>query len=684
MLPGVEIREFAEQVLFGATLDDKLVDPSTLTDRDPGVAIVRPTLPGRPRELRLDGPERSYKFPGLTRDCSEETRGRALHFFANHELLAIELMALFLLRFPQAPPAFRRAVAATIREEQEHMRLYQGRMSALGVAFGEVPVSSFFWDCLADMTGPEQYLAGLSLTLEQANLDYALHYQRRFAEMGDLETAAVLKTVLDDEIGHVSLGVNWMEALRAEGDNRSLWDRYRAALPAPLTPARGRGPELSREVRVAAGLDDDFIDHVTVFGHSKGRPPYIYLFNPTAEASFVDGFRSSQVPKHIRQLATDLDTLPMFLAGADDVVVTSSPPRLEFLSMLTGLGFALPEFWSQPVDDLAERRLGGLRPWGWSPDAATRLEPLRDQLGSGWPGEPSSEVFTKAWSAASLAEWVERQSDDWVCPQSVVGQAFTNPHSALARARVLAGDGRIAVIKATLGTAGRGLLRYRGDRDEERVAGWVTRTVREQGACVVEPWLDGVVDLSVQIDVAEDGRVSVLGVTRFTTSGRGQYLGTALGSPLRGLGEGVRRFVIGPGRGKWRVFQHLEAVARWVGERLFLAGHRGPAGIDALVYRDHNRALRLKPIVEVNPRFTMGHLALAIGKKLHRRQQGTMRVIGLQEATKAGFDCLGDYVASLGDVPTGVLRDSVVDGVVPLTDPVGARRAVMVLVAGEP
>ena len=56
--------------------------------------------------------------------------GRLLHFFANHELLATELMALVLLKFPDAPAAFRKGVLETLKDEQEHTRLYIERMKA--------------------------------------------------------------------------------------------------------------------------------------------------------------------------------------------------------------------------------------------------------------------------------------------------------------------------------------------------------------------------------------------------------------------------------------------------------------------------------------------------------------------------------------------------------------------------
>ena len=102
--------------------------------------------------------------------------GRLLHFFANHELLATELMALVLLKFPDAPAAFRKGVFETLKDEQEHTRLYMERMKSCGISLGDFPVSGYFWRCVAPMEHPIDYVAGLCLTFEQANLDFAGHY----------------------------------------------------------------------------------------------------------------------------------------------------------------------------------------------------------------------------------------------------------------------------------------------------------------------------------------------------------------------------------------------------------------------------------------------------------------------------------------------------------------------------
>src|ERR1043165_4848973 len=142
----MELRDFAERVLFATTLDEKLSCPAVVTDNHPGSSLTAPAAPGRPPELRFKSPGAGKAdFPGVHRLENEAERGRLLDFFANHELLATELMALVLVRFPEAPAAFRRGVLETLKDEQVHTRLYLDRMKECGICFGEHPVSGYFW-----------------------------------------------------------------------------------------------------------------------------------------------------------------------------------------------------------------------------------------------------------------------------------------------------------------------------------------------------------------------------------------------------------------------------------------------------------------------------------------------------------------------------------------------------------
>lgn len=665
----MEVRKLAESVLFADSLDGKLRPAGELTDLRPETGLSIPALPQRPHGLALDDPRPREKFPALSRDGELRQRGLILHHFANHELLAIELMAVFLLRFPQAPAGLRRAVAATMGEEQEHLRLYRDRMEEFGVALGDVPVSRFFWDCLAGMGGPLEYLSGMSLTLEQANLDFSRHYIGRFADIGDEQTAALLQQVYEDEIGHVKLGAEWFEKLRLPSDLRTFWDRYRAELRAPLTPARAIGIGFDHEAREAAGLEPAFIESLQAFSHSKGRPPDLYLFNPSAELHLA-GKRVVALPAPLAGLARDLETLPMFLAGSHDAVLVSRPPRAAFLAGLRSAGFALPEFLTAAQIDSQSRSFSSLKPWAWSPDSKARFSSVLSSQPELAPAEAEQRRFEKGWSAELARRWAEQHSADWLAPAETIGTVYTESEAGLEAMARLHASGAPLVIKAALGSAGRGMTRVLSEADLPIAAAWLSRTLARQGAVVIEPWLERVLDLSVQISIAADGAVRVDGVTRFETDRRGQYEGSLLGHPLRDLDEDLRMAVIGPGRG-WRMFEHLEEAARFVGAALYRLGHQGPAGMDALVYRDPTGNFRLKPIVEVNPRYTMGHLALRLGGHMGSGWSGRFRIVTQALAAREGAESLAAYVAGLAETTLC------------LTDVQGAGHAVAVLECNE-
>ncbi len=633
---------WARRVLTGDTLADKLAPPE---EGDPDVGSI-PDVPGRPTGLALPpkGAAVRAAFPAEHTLHEPEARGRALHFFANHELLALELMALALLRFPDAPAAFRRGLVGIVADEQRHLAGYLARMASAGVRFGDLPVNRYFWDALADAS-PLGLVAGLSLTFEQANLDFAAHYAAAFRRVGDEATAEVLDGVLADEIRHVKHGLSWFDRWRPAG---SRWEAWMGALPPPLTPARAKGTRFFVAPREAAGLDADTIVRLQGYGASKGRPPRVYTFHPEVEAE-VAGLPPSATGARVTR---DLAGLLVFVAGRDDLVLAPRAPSPAFLAGLAGAGFVVPEVVEGGPERLAGRTLGEARPWGRSPVVCASLAmPAWDPR--------HAAPYSKAWGVGRLAERPD------LCDPAVVGVVCRTWEEVVG----VATPGH--VLKAPLGTAGRGLRRW-----EPGVEAWARAVLDAQGALVVEPWLDRVLDLSVQIEVG--GALSVDPWGRFLTDPRGRYRGAVLGDVLRDQPAEVRRLLAEQG-------ETLAEMARHVGRALADAGFRGPAGIDALVYRRAD-GLALKPLVEVNPRMTMGRVARAIGRRVRRDRVALWTQVSRDEVRAAGSSGFPDWAAALraraplvttGDPPL------ITSGALFTTDPERAERLVTVLVVGE-
>ena len=241
-------------------MEEKLLTPAVLTDREPGTALFWDT-PVRPAGMGFSRHNREDKLPAFHDHKTADKRAACLHRFGGHELLAVEIMAYALLAFPEAPRAFRKGVANTLKEEQEHVRLYMHHMKLLGIEFGDMPLFCHFWKQVPYLKSPIQYLSVMALTFEMANLDFAPLYRDSFRRNGDEESAGLMEQIIRDEISHVSFGMHWFKRLRPENeeDDFTIW---KEELPPILTPKRGKGFVFNEENRVKARVPDDWISQL--------------------------------------------------------------------------------------------------------------------------------------------------------------------------------------------------------------------------------------------------------------------------------------------------------------------------------------------------------------------------------------------------------------------------------------
>ncbi|MBS0629334.1 MAG: DUF455 family protein [Verrucomicrobia bacterium] len=255
----MELREWATRILSADTLAEKLLEPGILTDNDPGSSLFWDE-PTRPTGMHFNKHSRKDKLPKLPTLHKAENRAACLHRFAGHELLAVEIMAYALLAYPQAPKHFRKGVANTLREEQEHVRLYIAQLERLGMNFGDLPLYKHFWAYTPYLRTPDQYVSVMSLTFEMANLDFAPLYGAAFAANGDEQASQLMQQILKDEIAHVSFGWNWLKKLKSPGSPQ--WDAWLKALPPNLPPTRAMGPIFQEENRLKAGVSQEWIDNL--------------------------------------------------------------------------------------------------------------------------------------------------------------------------------------------------------------------------------------------------------------------------------------------------------------------------------------------------------------------------------------------------------------------------------------
>jgi uncharacterized ferritin-like protein (DUF455 family) len=252
----MELRDWAIRILSADTLEEKLLTPDELTDLNPGTPLFF-SEPTRPPGMQFRRHTSREKLPAFHEHRHPDKRAACLHRFAGHELLAVEIMAHALLAFPDAPRHFRRGVANTLREEQEHVRLYIQRIEAMGLKFGDLPLYKHFWAHVPHLTCPIRYISVMSLTFEMANLDFAPLYGKSFARAGDEASANLMQRILEDEISHVSFGINWLKKFKQP--EQTDWDAWKECLPSLMTPQRAKGFIMHEEPRRKAGVPEEWI-----------------------------------------------------------------------------------------------------------------------------------------------------------------------------------------------------------------------------------------------------------------------------------------------------------------------------------------------------------------------------------------------------------------------------------------
>jgi len=75
----------------------------------------------------------------------------------------------------------------------------------------------------------------------------------------------------------------------------------------------------------------------------------------------------------------------------------------------------------------------------------------------------------------------------------------------------------------------------------------------------------------------------------------------------------------------------------------------GPIGIDAFIYGTESGALKLKPIVEINPRYTMGRVLVELMRQTFQNSFGSFRLANAAQLRAEGFENFPAYAQMLAE-----------------------------------
>ena len=131
------------------------------------------------------------------------------------------------------------------------------------------------------------------------------------------------------------------------------------------------------------------------------------------------------------------------------------------------------------------------------------------------------------------------------------------------------------------------------------------------------------------------------GIAIMENSRRGQFRrATVTNRFTDGLEKDLRRALFAGASSRGHLVDFQEAVLEpHLGNLLEEHHFTGPIGVDSFFYRDEEGSLRWKPVVEMNPRFTMGRVALELARFSRSREAVSLTVARAGKGPAGGI-CL--------------------------------------------
>lgn len=223
-----------------------------------------PDRPGRPLKPDLVPPRMMEKRSLHT----EKGRIAMLHALAHIELNAVDLALDIVARYvtEPVPHSFFDGWMQVAFEEAKHFNLIRDRLKSMGADYGDLPAHDGLWQAAhSTRNSLSARLAVVPLILEARGLDVTPSLQEKMVETGDLDSAAILKIIYEDEKGHVAIGAKWFRFLcaRERKDPAETFKQLvRANFRGPLKPP------FNDLARAAAGLTPSFYRSLPAISHA--------------------------------------------------------------------------------------------------------------------------------------------------------------------------------------------------------------------------------------------------------------------------------------------------------------------------------------------------------------------------------------------------------------------------------
>lgn len=331
----------------------------------------------------------------------------------------------------------------------------------------------------------------------------------------------------------------------------------------------------------------------------------LHIFNPEHDIALASGKANFTAPHAGRQLRHDLGWLPACWKEQGDAVLVEDVDAAQLAckrrKLEPGIFVDKGMLKSLPIDRV--------EPWGWN--AALRAELLRHGV--------RADILPTEEDIAAIRNLSHRRTASWLLPQlrteGTLGEAWECSSIEEVESR-LKQYGHLT-LKAPWSSSGRGIRFLSRETPVENIHGWLRNLIRLQGTVMVEPYYNKVCDMGMEFVSDGKGHVSYEGLSLFHTA-NGAYTGNIIAT------ERAKRAKISHYLSLELLDATQERICQLLG-KAFDGKYQGPFGVDMMVVGASPAACLLHPCVEINLRHTMGHVALALGRKINPTDDDDIR-----------------------------------------------------------
>ncbi len=302
-----------------------------------------------------------------------------------------------------------------------------------------------------------------------------------------------------------------------------------------------------------------------------------------------------QSPAGLRRIVAEIACCWGVAAEEGDFLWCPEPIDVSFLEQLVDLGLPPVRVVSRVQDVPAQLTL---TPWGWTDSVISLGRSFDAHLDA-----PSPDAVRRLNSRRFSHEL--EQARGVALPGAML---VTSVGELMTAIQQLPSGCHGWVVKAEFSNSSRERFVHGSERafDAEALQLWAQRRLAQRQALFLEPWVERVDEIGVQMTVPRRGEPRVEGVTRLLVDSAGRFRGCEFT----------------PAIDNDPIWSEAVAVGLEVADVAQRAGYFGPLGIDAMQYRLANGEERLRPVQDVNARWTMGRLSLGL-RRLLKCSEGT-------------------------------------------------------------